>query len=285
MSLETTIAALVTASNNLTAAVNGKISQIDQKVNAAALVVPETIKSALDKSVYVDPLDGSDANDGTVLAKAKKTIKAAIDSVPSGGYSYIWVRPSADIELTNDISLNNKVITIRCLDAVPGAPATYGVIRSRAYIAGNGTLGAFGFVLGWRSLLHVFGFKVITGRLGAEHVGRELVNYQGSVMKTGNSNSTVQLESVNVDLNHFPFMHQHTSGSLGFSNLIMRNASFNKLSLTDSAVQTGRQFMLDTFGSYAAPFDLYGVAVSFTGAASWSELITANMANANTNLI
>lgn len=285
MSLENQIAALVTASNNLTDAVNGKVSEINQKVNDAVAIVPATVIASMAKILYIDPLNGLDTNDGSTQAKAKKTLRNTIDSVPSGGYAYIFVKPTGDLDLTSDISLNNKVIIIRNLDFVAATPSSYGVIRAQPYIAGDGTVGAWGFLLGKRSHIYIIGFKLITGRLGAAHVGRELRQFQGAMMKTQDALGTVQLESVEVDINHCPFMHQHTSGSLGFGDLIMRAATFNKLSLAESSVTTGRQYMIDTYGSGAVPFDLYGLSASFTGAASWSELIAVTMTNVRTNLL
>lgn len=81
MSLETQIAALVTAANNLTNSVNGKIAQIDAEL-ASGLA---TLRSDMQKgwgttTLYVSATSGSDAGAGTTAAPFK-TIKAALDSV------------------------------------------------------------------------------------------------------------------------------------------------------------------------------------------------------------
>ena len=76
MSLETTIAALVTAANALTNEVSGKIADINKKVLAATDAVPALVRSLSSQNYYIDAVDGDDNNAGT-LAKPLKTALAA----------------------------------------------------------------------------------------------------------------------------------------------------------------------------------------------------------------
>ncbi|MDN4697147.1 hypothetical protein QYZ44_26995 [Vibrio parahaemolyticus] len=82
MSLEQQVANLVEASNNLTTVVNGKINEIDKKVDDAVSAVPDAIRDNFtQRQVFVDLVNGTD--DGS--SSRYRTIKAAIESVPDGG--------------------------------------------------------------------------------------------------------------------------------------------------------------------------------------------------------
>lgn len=84
MSLETQIAALVTASNSLTAAINGKITEINAKVKQATDSVPSVVRSLARQYFYIDAVNGDDNNDGT-SAKPLKTASAAQSRAVNGG--------------------------------------------------------------------------------------------------------------------------------------------------------------------------------------------------------
>lgn len=83
MSLETQIAALVTAANNLTGAVNGKMTEIDAAVLAAVQAIPN-----MAKTLYVDAVAGSDAALGTSAAPLK-TIGEAMERTATTPYTNI----------------------------------------------------------------------------------------------------------------------------------------------------------------------------------------------------
>ncbi|MCG9780420.1 hypothetical protein [Photobacterium damselae] len=101
MSLEQQVANLVQASNNLTKAVNDKISEIDAKVNQATSAVPATVKALFDQTLYVNETTGNSANDGLSDAKPLKYLEDAIYKVPAGGKARIVVR-------TNIVKFHNK---------------------------------------------------------------------------------------------------------------------------------------------------------------------------------
>ena len=83
MSLESQIADLVSASNALVSAFNGKKSGIDNAVAAAIAAVP-----TMNKTWFVDQTAGLDANDGSAAAPFK-TIGKAMASTPSNGICYV----------------------------------------------------------------------------------------------------------------------------------------------------------------------------------------------------
>lgn len=112
MSIETQIAALVAASNSLTAAVSGKISEIDGKVLALQKSVPNTVRGMLSQVVYVDGLLGNDAAAGTAAAPLK-TIDAALNIGLSGCVLTVLLACGQEYKITGYRSATNQYIVIR----------------------------------------------------------------------------------------------------------------------------------------------------------------------------
>lgn len=82
MSLEQQIGALVKASENLTGAVNGKIGEIDKKVDQSIQdlnnAFPSKYKEFALRTHFVNAIDGNDNNDGLSREKAVRTINQAL---------------------------------------------------------------------------------------------------------------------------------------------------------------------------------------------------------------
>ncbi|MGE0081997.1 MAG: hypothetical protein AB7U81_11930, partial [Thiohalomonadaceae bacterium] len=107
MSLETQIAALTTAANNLTNEVSGKMESINAAVANAIAAIPNNIRN-----YWVDPINGNDSNDGSQAAPFM-TIKRACDGVPVGGVGEIILTNQNDrYVLEHDVYLENKIITL-----------------------------------------------------------------------------------------------------------------------------------------------------------------------------
>lgn len=85
MSLEVQIAALVAASNTLTGAINGKVSEINAKVKAATDSVPAVVRGLARQIFYIDAVGGDDNNDGATTGSAFKTTAAAQARAVNGG--------------------------------------------------------------------------------------------------------------------------------------------------------------------------------------------------------
>lgn len=125
MSLESTIAALVTASNNLTNAVNGKIASIDSKVAEATAAVPAVVRAEVSKSIYVDASVGLDTNAGTSEAAPLKTIGAALGRTMTGGTSYIYLRKGQVHQvgrIVGNYNADRRAITFMPYGAEASAP-------------------------------------------------------------------------------------------------------------------------------------------------------------------
>lgn len=112
MSLEQQVTALVASANALTGAVNSKIGQIDQKVNAAVSAVPQAIKDNFTKRmVAIDPINGDD----TLPNGPFKTIGAAVSSVPDGGIIQInFPYGAADkiFEFSQAVNIGSRVVIL-----------------------------------------------------------------------------------------------------------------------------------------------------------------------------
>lgn len=284
MSLESTIAGLVTASNKLTDAVNGKMGQIDLKVTAAVSAVPSQIISSMARSFLVDPVSGNDLNDGSSWEKAKKTIAGVVYSSPSGSINYIYLKPGVVHELTDDVDCANKVVYIIGNGFSYADPSTWSVIRSVPSVAPDGEMVAGGFRLGYKGFVALLGVRCETAKFEAAHVGKVNQVWRTSFLKTNDSYGDVMLQFCNVFINNAAMMYQHNSGSVGFANLIMRGVRINKVDLTGFPVPTGLQFMMGAYGNQPIPFSMYGVDMIRIGAQTWAELINQNMSNAVTNI-
>ncbi|MBB3141218.1 hypothetical protein [Halomonas organivorans] len=103
MSLEQQISALVSAANNLTGAVNGKMSQIDRKVDEATAAVPDAIRSMAEMTVCVDTEEGDDANDGSAQAPLK-TLSSALHLHVTGSKLTILLREGQVFEEKGSLS-------------------------------------------------------------------------------------------------------------------------------------------------------------------------------------
>ncbi|CEO39390.1 hypothetical protein [Photobacterium kishitanii] len=110
MSLEQQIGALVKASENLTGAVNGKIGEIDKKVNVATSAVPEQIRKSMYVTCYVDAINGDDSRSGDTHAAAKRTIQAVLDSAPSGAIIWCSLKDGQEHLINTKINASNKTI-------------------------------------------------------------------------------------------------------------------------------------------------------------------------------
>lgn len=91
MSLEQQIAALVEASNNLTGAVNGKLAEIDNKVDTAITEITETITKNNVVTFYVDAENGNNGNSGS-SSSPLRTFNEAVKRCPTGSTATIYLK-------------------------------------------------------------------------------------------------------------------------------------------------------------------------------------------------
>lgn len=95
MSLEQQIGALVKASENLTGAVNGKIGEIDHKVEQSIEELnnafPVKYKEFSIRSHFVDCINGNDSNTGKSWESSFRTIDRALKSGEGAQSQRIWL--------------------------------------------------------------------------------------------------------------------------------------------------------------------------------------------------
>lgn len=109
MALEDLVAA-TTAMNDLTAEVAGKMGQIDDKVDAATGSVP----GIMNRTIYVDAIDGDDAALGT-SGDPIKTVAQAATFMASGGY-YV-IKMASDLVVDTGVYMWGKTVVF---EAAPG---------------------------------------------------------------------------------------------------------------------------------------------------------------------
>lgn len=82
---------LIDSVRKQTAAVEGKMAEIDQKVDEATASVPNTIKGMSEGHFYIDCLNGNDNNDGSTKSKAVRSIVALLNKMIPGGRYTIYL--------------------------------------------------------------------------------------------------------------------------------------------------------------------------------------------------
>lgn len=104
MSLESSVADLVTVGKDLIATYEGKINAINAAVAKAIAAVPR-----FDKKLYVNQVTGDDTAAGTAEAPLK-TIAMALTITPQGGFCDVVLQ--TDYTLTQGIAVLGRVLTI-----------------------------------------------------------------------------------------------------------------------------------------------------------------------------
>lgn len=104
MSLESTIADLVTKTTSLLDYFGTKKAGIDAAVAAAIAAIPSG-----DKTYYVNQLTGADTNDGSA-GSPLKTIDKALSNTPVGGLCTAFLQ--ADYVMTDSITVRGRVLFV-----------------------------------------------------------------------------------------------------------------------------------------------------------------------------
>lgn len=279
---------VVTTGRELLSTVSGKMKEIDQKVEQATAAVGKQIRSDMNSIIYVNADSGDDKNAGNNRSDAKKTIHSAIISTPPNSSVEIRLIGANSHELNQVTMLEGRKVSIRSVDAVYGEPATYSVIRQRAWIAGSSTgsyIQGAGFRVGVQGYIS-FGRCIIdTAYLNDPSFDAAgMRDYQTSVVSSQASVGHLWLEGVVVNINHLPLTHQHTSGSLGYLDLVLRHVSINKIDISEAAVKQSIQLLIGSYGNDAAPFSMYTTEGISHNAESLSSLISARLDNVVSNI-
>ncbi len=282
MSVEQQLSKVVQACNNLTEVVNTKISQIDQKVDIALEAVPSKIKAEMDQILYVNAKMGNDDNDGFSPDNAKKTIFNAIESVPIGGISEIRLNLDDEHIIDNFIKVEGKMVFL--VGSNPDGLGNYAKVRPNYFIS-NDEVHTHQISIGKGGFIYARYVSFDTAVFGDNALDKAQISYKMSLFTAASSYGKIILEHCDVNIFNGSFMHQHTAGSFGFSDLFMRRVDVNKRDISGSEVPSGRQYLVDSYIDHAIPFDFYGVEMTLVGAESYAEMVAVNMANTRSNLI
>ncbi|EPP2530222.1 hypothetical protein ACUNME_003209 [Vibrio cholerae] len=146
MSVEEQLSNAVQACNNLTAAINGKVAQIDQKVDAATNAVPEKVQGYMEATVYVKASgeDVSDPRNGWNY----RTIKGAVEAFPAGSYIKVVLEAG-----NHDIGANINVLNKYVLLTGAGKLSTTVTFKKKPADVDPAKYDLFGFMLN-RSYIH-----------------------------------------------------------------------------------------------------------------------------------
>lgn len=289
MSLESQIAALVSAANSLTSQVAGKMAGIDQKVNAATAAVSERLRKDMNSIVYVDSSSGDDSNAGSTRDSAKKTIHAAIESTPPNSSLEVrLVGAGSQHELTKVTSLDGRKVSIWGYDAVHQVPTTYPAIKQTAWVINHengGYIQGAGFRVGIQGFIKFVKCRIDTAYLDDPTFDAvSLRDYQTSLVGSQSSVGYLWLEYVETNINHLALTHQHTTGSLGFLDIILRSVSISKADLSSAATRQSRQFLIGNYGNESVPFSIYVTEGLSHNATSLGELISSGLDNVVSNI-
>lgn len=253
MALETSIANLVEAANTLTAAVNGKIVQIDAKVDAATKSVPAAIVAEMYKTLYVDANSGIDTAVGNTQAAPLKTIEAALAKIPVGGIGVIYLR-RAQVHTIGGVVNNHKDncgrkrINFNAYGAETEKPV---IQQNLGLFASSGHYRGGAFEAGTEISLKFSNLKIKTGFLpngGSLYGGFDIADYGGFFTRTagsaggeGSINLNAVFYAVDIEIEDAPFVTTNN----GFVNLSLRECTVTRTGQASLICQSPAPKVLD----------------------------------------
>lgn len=264
MSLESQIAALVAASNNLTQSVNDKIDEIDTQVQAAIKAIPE-----LNKVFYIDSVAGNDNVAGTEVSPLK-TIKAAVERTPQNGSVLICVKRNQDHVMSGSqasvIDVTNKVVTISSYGA-----GNKPVIKMHCINTDVGSI-AYGFMVSIFSVITVIDCVIDTGSLPLGAVNTYDM-FGGFVSRMG---TTGEVGTVQLTLSYCDVMLRDHQLSSHYGRV---DYNFRAVKIS----HVGKQVHLNSGGD-TFHCTLNGVTLTDTTKTLWRCLRGATASNTLTNI-
>ena len=269
MSLESQVAALVSAASNLTSQVAGKMSQIDQKVDKATQAVPEAVNSLATRTIYVDVINGDNNNIGS-SDSPKRTLRGALNDQPDLGTVIVNLKSPGNYQLDGDVSIGNKNVFI-----VGSATNKAGyVISPVAYLDPDGSaIWSTQFVLGFTGSVRISGATLKTLTLDASYSGGYTSSFRTSMFTTIGANAIISLQHIDLEINHGPMTHQHSEGSFGKADIQFRSVAVQKKPLLELP-ELARHYVVDHYGSSQIPYSYYATTSSLQGFADWSETVS-----------
>ncbi|MEO2220059.1 MAG: hypothetical protein ABGW55_00685 [Nitrosopumilus sp.] len=204
--------------------------QITQNFSSQLKTINNALYTGMNRTFYVDAINGDDNNPGTNDAPFK-TIKKAIDSVPVGGFGTIILQNSQTHIINTWIEVKNKSIYFRSKDAT----STLGSADSNSPIIlfdDNGTK-LTGRILTWNSTIQIAGYvhpvKIQLGKLTNTIEGVAFYGHWPFDGTTSNNYLSIAHTSVDIsDGSCYLFAH--------FTKVGLRMAKIKKHSTTNFAI-------------------------------------------------
>lgn len=214
MSLEQQIADLVSAARGLIATFEHKRAGIDAAVLAALQALP-----ANTRTYYVSALTGNDSAAGTQQAPLK-TLKQAIDRVPVGGFSDIYLASGEEHLVDSQITVANKVVIVGAY-----GQGAHPVLKSVPYVESGMNL-CYGISPFGGGTLTFTRVRVKTAALLDQALPS---GDYGFISRSDCTTATVFMNSSDIELNGQSFMSGSSAGTamtLFLYNLqVTRNAA------------------------------------------------------------
>ncbi|MGP9466738.1 hypothetical protein ACT3RU_06935 [Halomonas sp. TP35] len=205
MSLESQIAALVSAANSLTSQVAGKLDEIDQKTNAVASSITDAIKDSNSVEIFIDQQNGSDENDGVSVASALKTISSARNLMMPGGLYRLKI--IGDYLFNNDAEISPPTNASIWIDGGYGGKETNLIC---GYTKGLRERGRLGFIdLSSCSTLYMRNVKIGLDKVGVSELlasDPENIETRLGFLKTNaglSTNVVIGIRFENVDFSEY----------------------------------------------------------------------------------
>ena len=274
MSLESQIAALVSAANSLTSQVAGKMSQIDQKVDEATKSVPSIIRDLSEQFFYIDALNGDDTNVGTSTNAPLKTINGANGKAVNGARIRLYFKEN-QTHVVEGIGFSLQVGSIQLLKWGENSDTdSHPVLLFRPGLYNGSYFGYF--------------VRLLNGTILAEYCvvktefdpGIGTLNNQSGFFGYTTSDVTVLMYRVAVSLKNVCAIPTHA----GYSgrNIYMASTSIEVVENT-----TGMAKLLYNRASSYQAFTLDANSVALLNGLTWPDLIDyyADKRNILTNLV
>ncbi len=264
--------ALVESNRRLTETVEGKIGEIDQKVDEATSSVPATIAALSSQTFYIDAVGGDDNNDGLTPNTAVQNVKVLNDKVVNG--SFVMLLFFANQNHTVNFFMYNGYIRVGVYGSTPTTDSYPKLYPEIKYSGGKHLVYGLGAYLG---TLYFNKVKLMCDSQGIFDVTpRDLAN--GFIRYT-DSNLTIIGYGAHIHLVDMPF-------SAGYSGYSVRDFCFSS-AVIDKTLCTNDGQILKNINSTENTFrlDVYSTSlVNVPG--GWAELMpeTTDKVNMLTNV-
>lgn len=200
MSLESQVAALVSAASNLTSQVAGKLSEIDTALQSAVASIPQEIRNQMELNVYVDQANGSDSNSGLSESDPLKSMTKVASLTPSGGSVDIRVMGNytfADLERAN---FTNAQVRVRSWPS-----NTRAKIKSSGVVDANNHYHCNNFYAFRNCAFQFFGVDLELPDIPAGINGSTIASQNSSVIGSNSAGDvaaplSIRLASVNIEV-------------------------------------------------------------------------------------